>query len=441
MIERLGMIGVSWRSGSTESLAAYTLDDATRDQRLAAFAQAHGIEELVYLATCNRVELIFLRADLGASPDLRQAALELLTGRPAQPGEAGRKLKAWDGEGAVERLFLVASALDSACLGEAEVSGQVRAAYERARAQGLCGTNLEILFSEAQRVAARVRSATGINNGRVSLGEIAADMLKQRYAASRRPVALIGVSPMTERAAVSLHAAGIPLIVVNRTAAKARALAEQYAAAQCTLEAFRAHPTAISGLLSATGAPEHVLDQPALARIAAGVGDAPTPLLIDMAVPADIDAEACRQLGLERAGMNEIVAIAEHNRRARADEAAAARELVDEALFEFKDHVAELSFGPLMGALQQRYRHTADRGLERLLGKELKGLGETERAAIVKWTHVLARRFAHIPCLGLRGLLRDGPDGAVDAFLGGLEAEFADELRAAMLRRAEDSRV
>ena len=439
MIERLGMIGVSWRSGSAESLAAYTLDDATRDERLAAFAQAHAIDELVYLATCNRVELIFLRADLGASLDLRQAALELLTGQPALPGEAGRKLKAWDGEGAVERLFLVTAALDSACLGEAEVSGQVRAAYERARAHGLCGVNLEILFSEAQRVAARVRSATGINNGRVSLGEIAADMLKQRHIAIGRPVALLGVSPMTERAAISLNAAGIPLIVVNRTADRARVLAEQYGAAHCTLESFREHPVAISGLLSATGAPGHVLDLPVLEKIAAVA--APAPLLIDMAVPADIDAEACRRLALERAGMDEIVAIAERNRRARADEAAAARELVDEALFEFKDHVAELSFGPLMGALQQRYRHTADRGLERLLGKELKGLGDTERAAIVKWTHVLARRFAHIPCLGLRGLLRDGPDGAIDAFLGGLEAEFADELRAAMLRRAEGSRV
>jgi hypothetical protein len=86
----------------------------------------------------------------------------------------------------------------------------------------------------------------------------------------------------------------------------------------------------------------------------------------------------------------------------------------------------------LFGALQQRYRRTAQEGMQRLLKKDLKGLGESERAAIETWIEVLARRFAHIPCLGLRGLLHDGPDGSLEAFLSGLEPEFADELRAAL---------
>ena len=86
--------------------------------------------------------------------------------------------------------------------------------------------------------------------------------------------------------------------------------------------------------------------------------------------------------------------------------------------------------------MQQRYRRTAQEGVKRLLKKELKGLGETERAAIETWAEVLARRFAHIPSLGLRGLLHDGPDGSLEAFLSGLEPEFADELRAALRRRA-----
>jgi hypothetical protein len=74
------------------------------------------------------------------------------------------------------------------------------------------------------------------------------------------------------------------------------------------------------------------------------------------------------------------------------------------------------------------------------LKKELKGLGDTERAAIETWAEVLARRFAHIPCLGLRGLLHDGPDGSLQAFLSGLEPEFADELRAALNGAANPAR-
>ena len=74
------------------------------------------------------------------------------------------------------------------------------------------------------------------------------------------------------------------------------------------------------------------------------------------------------------------------------------------------------------------------------LKKELTALGEEERSAIETWSRVLARRFAHIPCLGLRGLIHSGPDGAVDAFLDGLEPEFADELRQALATGREQRR-
>ena len=135
--------------------------------------------------------------------------------------------------------------------------------------------------------------------------------------------------------------------------------------------------------------------------------------------------------------MDEIVRRAEDNRAARLVEAAHAREQVDEALAKLHDRITERYFGPLFGALQQRYRHTAQEGMKRLLGKELRGLGDAERDAIERWCEVLARRFAHIPCLGLRGLLHNGPEGSLEAFLSGLEPEFADELRAALEQAGE----
>ena len=113
-------------------------------------------------------------------------------------------------------------------------------------------------------------------------------------------------------------------------------------------------------------------------------------------------------------------------------EAAQARERVDDALTRLHDRFAERVYGPLFGALQNRYRHTAREGVKRLLKKDLKGLGADEREAIETWAEVLARRFAHIPTLGLRGLLHYGPDGSLDAFLEGLDPEFADELRHAL---------
>jgi len=432
VLEHLGMVGVSWRQGGSESLAEFTLHQDAVAGRLQEFAQRMQLSELGYLATCNRVELIFARTERTPAQDLRREAFQLLTGRSAANGEAERRLRAWQGEGAAEHLFLIAAGLDSACVGETEVVGQVRQCHERALELGLCGPSLGLVFEEALRIAARVRGETRLGEGRVSLAEIAVELLRERIARTPGPVALLGVSPMTERTATSLSQAGVPLVFVNRTVDKAAALAARFGAQHSSLEAFRTQPWPVEAVLTATGAEQVILGEAALERLAAKTPSGQPPLIIDMAVPADVSPSACEKLAIPRVGMDDIVRRAQNNRAARLMEAAPAREQVDEALEKLQDRFTERYYGPLFGALQQRYRRTAQEGVNRLLKKELKGLGADERAAIATWSEVLARRFAHIPCLGLRGLLHDGPEGSIEAFLGGLEPEFATELRAAL---------
>jgi glutamyl-tRNA reductase len=432
VLEHLGLVGVSWRQDGSEALAEFALNQDRADGQLKDFAQRLHLSELAYLATCNRVELIFARSERTPAQDLRRDAFELLTGRSAVSGEAERRLRAWQGEGAAEHLFLTAAGLDSACVGETEIVGQVRFCQERALNLGLCGPSLGLVFEEALRIAGRVRGGTKVGAGRVSLAEIAVQKLRERIARTPGRVALVGVSPMTERAAVSLAQAGLDFIVANRSVEKAGVLAARHRAQHVSLDAFRREPPAVEAVLTATGAAEPVLGQAALERLAARTPSGQPPLIVDLAVPPDVDPDVCERLAIERVGMDEIVGEADRNRTARLLEAAPAREQVDAALDQLQDRFTERYYGPLFGALQQRYRRTAEEGIKRLLKKELKGLGETERAAIEIWTEVLARRFAHIPCLGLRGLLHDGPDGALEAFLGGLEPEFAAELRAAL---------
>ena len=432
MLEHLGLIGVSWRQGGSEALAEFALDQERAPDQLRDFAQRLGLKELAYLSTCNRVELIFARGDRTPAQDLRTPAFALLTGRSAVNGEAERRLRAWHGEGAAEHLFLTAAGLDSACVGETEIVGQVRAAQERALELGLCGPSLGLVFEEALRIAARVRGETKLGEGRVSLAEIAVQLLRERIATTPGRIALVGVSPMTERAAVSLAQAGLDFTVVNRTHEKAAALAARSGAAHLSLDQFQREPPQIEALLTATGAEHAILDESALERLAAHTRSGQPPLIVDMAVPPDVDPAACAKLAIPRVGMDEITHRADQNRAARLLSAGPAREQVDDALDHLQDRFTERYYGPLFGALQQRFRYTAQEGVKRLLKKELKGLGDEERTAIEVWSEVLARRFAHIPCLGLRGLLHDGPDGSIDAFLNGLEPEFADELRAAM---------
>ena len=180
MLEDLSVVGISWRQDGSAGLERFALPEDTLADALRDFAQRAGLAELAYLATCNRVELIFSRTSDSPGRDLRPLIYELLTGSPAAPGDAERTLKAWQGEGACEHLFLVAAGLDSAAVGETEIAGQVRRCHELALDSGLSGPRLELLFEEALKIAAVVRGETGLGTGRISLAEIAVAHIRER---------------------------------------------------------------------------------------------------------------------------------------------------------------------------------------------------------------------------------------------------------------------
>ena len=430
MLDEFGIVGVSWRHDGSEALARYTLGDGDQAARLRSFGHETGLREIAYLETCNRVEVIFLRNAENGRADLRPAVYALLTGRAAQPGEAERVLKAWQGEGACEHLFLVAAGLDSAALGETEIVGQVRASRDLARKSDLIGPGLELLFEDALRVAGAVRDRTRLAEGSISLAELAAGHILAPLAQSSeqaRPTALVGVSAMTERAALSLDKAGAPFVVVNRTASNARDLAGRFGVPFLSLASFRSEPPAVGAILSATGARAPIIDDHFFARLAAN-GTSRPPLCVDMGVPPDIDPAACAKAGARRIGMDDIVLEAECNREARVAQAADAREMVDAALPRFRERLTDRQYGSLFANLQAHYQETARLGAERLL-KSLRHLDLEDRETINRWAAGQAKRFAHLPTVGVRNLLLNGPDGGLDAFLDGLDAKLVAKLR------------
>ena len=430
MLDEFGIVGVSWRQDGSEALARYALGDGDQAERLRSFGHETGLGEIAYLETCNRVEVIFLRSVENGRADLRPPVYSLLTGHAAQPGEAERVLKAWQGEGACEHLFLVAAGLDSAALGETEIVGQVRASRDLARDMDLIGPGLELLFEDALRVAGAVRDRTRLAEGSISLAELAAGHVLARLAESSeqpRPTALVGVSAMTERAALSLDKAGAPFVVVNRTLRNARALAERFGVPCLSLASFRSEPPAVDAVLSATGARTPIIDDEFFGRLAAN-GTSRPPLCVDMGVPPDIDPAACAKAGARRVGMDDIVLEAECNREARVAQAADARELVDAALPQFRERLTDRLYGSLFANLQAHYQDTARLGADRLL-KSLRHLDLEDRETISRWAAGQARRFAHLPTVGIRNLLLNGPDGGLDAFMDGLDAKLVAKLR------------
>ena len=432
MLENFGIVGVSWRQRGSEALAAYALPTERQAEHLKRFAKRAALTELTYLETCNRIELVFSAESPGQ--DVRPLAMQLLTGREPLPGEAERTLKAWRGEGACEHLFLVAAGLDSAAIGEADVAGQVRVSHERAQAGALSGPQLTLLFEEALRLAAAVRSGTRLGAGSVSLAEVALAHVRRRLQHSPGLIALIGVSPMTERAARSLADERRTFVIVNRSVQRGRTLAERFGATFLSLDDFRHAPPPVAVVFAAAGARHAVLGERELQRLTAEAPGEP-PLCVDMAVPANIDPTACAKVGIRRIGMDEISHDAARNRDARLAAAAEARTLVDAALQQLRERFIQRLHGALFASLQEHYRNAARIHAKRLAKQLKRPLADTEREVVNRWAEGLAKQLAHLPIVGLKGLLRDGPAGSLDAFLGGLDDDLADSLRGRRLNR------
>jgi|FLOH01.1.fsa_nt_gi glutamyl-tRNA reductase len=436
-MEHIGVIGLSWRQGGPDALARFTLPSGDADEaaRLARLRAAMGCEELVYLCTCNRVELFFTVSDPADMAGMRSRAYEAITGEQPGPGEAERSMRAWAGEGAAEHLFLVATGLDSAKVGETEINGQLRRALDTASSAGLLRTNggrLESLMEEALRLSRKIRSDSGLAVGKTSLAEIALTKLRERVASTGGAVALVGVSPMTERCAIDLAESGVPLVLVNRSLERAQLLAAKLnnsgsSHRALSLESFLESPPPIEAVLSATGAPCAVIQGAALARIADSAPSGEAMLIVDMAIPPDVPPSEASALGVERIGMDEIIKIAETTRTRRLEEMSGARESVDAALNRFRIRLGDEHVAPFVMALQKRYRKVARQGAERLLSTRLQGLDDNQQQAVLRFAESLAARFAHLPSTGLRGVARVAGAPAVDAFLERADAEMAKE--------------
>ena len=433
-MHRIGVVGISWRHRRADVLGAFTIPREEREERVPKLAAATGVRELVYLATCNRVEVAF--AIDGATPiaACRRQLFAALAGREPQAGEAEHTLRVWQGEGAAEHLFLMTAGLDSARVGESEISGQVREAVDQSRALGLLGPRLEKVFAEAMKVAKHVRPVTEGRIGKVSLAEIALRHVIERIERTPGRVALVGVSPMTEQCARALAARGVSVIVINRTLERAQALAADVGGESRSLDAFRAAPDGVEAVVVATGAREPVLSRADLERMAARAPSGESPLVVDLGVPANVAPEDAAAADVPRVGMDDISEEAAADRGRILMEFAEARAIVDEALTDLRRHAAERLIGPMIAQMRLRYRQTALEGVERLFERDLVGLGETERETIRRWAETLARRFAHVPSVGLRDLVFQAGPSAVEAFFENSEPELARELHEAVER-------
>lgn len=420
-MHQIGVVGLSYRHAGVDEVARFAMPRAEIAARLPELRTRLNAAEILYVGTCNRVEVVYATHDGSPAGDSRPDVFRVLTGRDSQPGEAARALRAWTGEAAVEHLFLLACGLDSAQTGEQEIAAQLRDAWEESRTARTCGPLLDRLIGEALGMARRVRRMTA----RVrtpSLGDLAAERVLRHLAGAPGTTALLGVSPMTRRCAALLHGARTPLVIVNRTVGSARELAQSVSAAALSLDEFRSEPPPLAALVLAAGGSGPVLDGQALARLsgaARGASQRP-PLLVDFGVPPNVDAEAAQRAGLDRVGMTQLIEAAQGQRLAQLLRLAPVRAAIDERLAHLRAELATRALGPRLQDLRVRFEEIAAEEVARALRHELRTLDENERAQLERLGCAVAHRLAHLPLAGLRAAAVHASADAVDAFFAAL---------------------
>ncbi len=417
-MHQIGVVGLSYRHADVDEVARFAMPRAEVAARLPELRARLNAAEILYVGTCNRVEVVYATHDGSPAGDSRQDVFRVLTGRDSQAGEAARTLRAWTGEAAVEHLFLLACGLDSAQTGEQEIAAQLRDAWEESRTARTCGPVLDRLIGEALGMARRVRRMTA----RVrtpSLGDLAAERVLRHLDGAPGTTALLGVSPMTRRCATLLHRARVPLLIVNRTLGTARELAQSVCATALSLEEFRCDPPPLAALVLAAGGSGPVLDRQALERLRAAAARGPgvrPPLVIDFGVPPNVDAEAAERAGLDRVGMTQLIEAAQGQRLTQLLRLAPVRAAIDERLAHLRAELATRALGPRLQDLRVRFEAIAAEEVARALRHELRTLDEHQRAQLERLGCAVAHRLAHLPLAGLRAAAVHASADAVDAF-------------------------
>ena len=369
---------------------------------------AADAREAVLLSTCNRTELYLVEGEHEAASAIWALYAERLGGDASGVGYVRRDREA------VAHLFRVVSGMDSMVLGEAQIHGQVRDAWEMSRPAS--GAILNRLFQAALLVGGRVRSETALGHGAMSVSSAAVQLAKKIFGSlvGRRAMVL-GAGEMAELALASLQSEGVrAAVVANRTFERAQALAALYGATAVQYDAAWSALADVDVLLCSTASPHVVVSADRVRDGLARRGDRPL-CILDIALPRDVDPAVAEMDNVFLYDLDDLRAVVSASVERRQGEVPAAERLIAEEVEKYWQWVAGLAAVPVV----TQFRDEMNRMRERELAAAMRRLGDLtpeQRAAVEHLSQSLMNKFLHEPTVRLRAAAANGRGlGIVDA--------------------------
>ncbi|UQA63475.1 glutamyl-tRNA reductase [Polyangium aurulentum] len=398
-------VGLSHKTAPIEVRERLAIAQAALPELLGKLVEQPAVAEAVVLSTCNRVE-VYAAPRRGSSLEAASRAvasvLATVGGEAVAPHLAQR-----EGREAMRHLFRVAASLDSLVVGEPQILGQLKDAIETAREVKALGPTLDKAMLRAVRVGKRARTETAIGAGQVSVSSVAVDLAQEIFGElSGRKAALIGAGEMAEAAARLLAKAGAQIVVLNRSPARAEALAAEVGGEPRGMTEIERTLVEVDIAIASTSSPTHVITHDLVRRVRKARRGRSL-FLIDIAVPRDVDPEVNDLDGVYLYDVDDLSRIVAESLEGRATEAERAEEIVEEETIAFEHWTLERALTPTIVGLFARTRATLMAELDRSLAGRLKHLGAAEREALGVMVDAATNKLLHGPVTRLKALAGD----------------------------------
>ena len=393
-------IGCNHRSTPLSILERMTIAPDDIPKALGDLGSADHLSEVVVLSTCNRVEIYaYAEKFHGGYQDIRE-----FFGRHAglAPEDVNDYLYALHDTEAIRHLFTVTAGLDSAVVGEHEILGQVRTAWERSAESGTVGSTLGPLFRHAVETGKRARTDTAIGRGIASVSQAAVALATEQLGGlDGRTVLVLGAGEMAEGTVKSLAAAGTSdIFVANRTWENAVALAEACGGTAVSLDAVGDALVAVDMLVTTTGAQQLILESGEIAGFLSRRNGREL-VIVDVAVPRDVDPRAGELPGVTLLDMDDIGVFVEQQMASRTRVVGNVETIVGEEVDRYRTVTSAREAAPLIAQLRTRGNEIADVELARFNGK-LSDLDASQRKAVEAMARGIVNKLLHEPTIRLK---------------------------------------
>jgi glutamyl-tRNA reductase len=359
-----------------------------------------GVQEAVAISTCNRTEVYVVASD---PVEAETAVLGMLARKAGiRPTELAASIYALRNCDAARHLYRVTSGLESMIVGEAEVQGQVKRAYEDALAAQTTGALTNHLFRAALATGKRVRSETKIGERRLSVSSVAAALAsEQLHGLERREVLILGAGETSELAARALSEHGVEAIfVANRRHERAVSLAQRYGGQAIGFDALPEELERADALVCATSSPHAILGAEELAAVMDARDGRPL-LIIDLAVPRDVAPDVRDVPGVALYDVDDLQAVVQRNRSVRQAESRRAEGIVEEEIQHFAAWLGALEVLPTLASLRERGRAIAEQLVRENAGR-WESASERDLERVAALAQAVVNRILHEPTLRMK---------------------------------------